>query len=330
MTEYYATPTGAGLKNGLSWANAYDATAVQTAMGTDGNVIYLYTGTYTLTNTRSVQAILRGVLDQQTPPTLAIRTGRPTVACGSYYLNLNGGVAEGIECTGNGGWTVRNYSNGLLINSGVSNTNASGKCVEDVYGGFSAESCDFTATGANSIGLALSGRFVRCRFRCANVAINSSCTAQECLFVNCGKGINIGTSSRGYYDRNTFYGCGVAIDSTSTSSARDCITNNLFDACQIAIRYAVANAVFADWNNFHGNGTDAVNLLLRSHNTFADPLFADAANGDFRLRSDSPCRRAGQNMIYASDDIVGACQGAWQHPGGVPMIGSPFIRRGAA
>jgi hypothetical protein len=70
--------------------------------------------------------------------------------------------------------------------------------------------------------------------------------------------------------------------------------------------------LFLDYNLFYNNTSGNRGFIAGAHDLATDPLFMDAANGDFRLQAGSPCINAG----YPSGDI-GALQRA---QGTIPAV----------
>jgi hypothetical protein len=73
-------------------------------------------------------------------------------------------------------------------------------------------------------------------------------------------------------------------------------------------------AIWAGYNDSNGDINDANSII-------ADPLFANAAGGDFRLLPDSPCVNTGQR-----DSADGySSMGAWQQKQRGSMLGAMHV-----
>jgi len=77
---------------------------------------------------------------------------------------------------------------------------------------------------------------------------------------------------------------------TSDTTVTDCIiTNNHLYGIDTT-NAVVVNVDYSDvWNNTSGNYDDLTKIIVGSHCISVDPMFANAAGGDFHLRPGSPC-----------------------------------------
>jgi hypothetical protein len=97
----------------------------------------------------------------------------------------------------------------------------------------------------------------------------------------------------------------IAVGVTLTSLAKSSmVINNIIVGCTTSISDA-ATIVFGGWNCFYNNGT---NWTLRDGDIVADPQFMDAPNGDFRLKSTSPCLNAGMPTLSSGYTDIGTWQ----------------------
>lgn len=92
---------------------------------------------------------------------------------------------------------------------------------------------------------------------------------------------------------NVFYDNDIGVDILSL--ARSMIFNNIFKdnstygfSCGAGLAYYLV-----DHNCWHGNGADLNNFTKGPNAINEDPLFVNAAAGDFRLKPQSPCRDTG-------------------------------------
>lgn len=114
------------------------------------------------------------------------------------------------------------------------------------------------------------GTLVNCRLVGNAVTYGAGGGAGRCTLSNCTVTLNTGT-----------YGAGVAVSTLVNcivwANTQGAATNNYSSTCSLA--YTCTAPLPAS-----GEG-----------NISEDPLFADAASGDFRLRQGSPCIDAGTN-----------------------------------
>jgi hypothetical protein len=82
------------------------------------------------------------------------------------------------------------------------------------------------------------------------------------------------------------------------------IYNNIITGCAISIYGATGNNNLSGWNCLYNN---TANWTLHTGDITSDPLFVDAINGDFRLKSASPC--------------INTCKPAY-YPGGKASMGA--------
>lgn len=121
-----------------------------------------------------------------------------------------------------------------------------------------------------------------------------------------------GAGSCALVSGNTFYGAttyGVLLDGANTAKA----FNNIFCLAPGAIGIysrSGGSLVYNDYNCFiETDGTPLTPVgteyaggeapVIGEHSIEVDPLFVDAGNNNFRLQSDSPCRRVGHPTIGA-------------------------------
>ncbi len=129
-------------------------------------------------------------------------------------------------------------------------------------------------------------------------------------------GLNIAGSCDGIVNNNTFVNVsGNALGYGGGASDVTEARNNIFVGNTTGIGVS-AGTVDNDYNDFFNNGTDISGDSTGGNATSHDPLFTDAANGDFSLQAGSPSIDAGDPAFELPLACGGGCvidQGAIEH-----------------
>ncbi len=114
-----------------------------------------------------------------------------------------------------------------------------------------------------------------------------------------------GSWIRGYVDdqiyNNTFYNVtgNVIVATALTGNANPVVKNNIFANCGPALDGHDAGCTIVNSNNLFYNTTPTTGCaVLGENNVTGDPLFIDAANGDFRISDQSPAVNAGVDVGF--------------------------------
>ncbi|MBB3838372.1 hypothetical protein FHS57_002377 [Runella defluvii] len=289
---FYVKANATGANNGSSWADAYTSLQDALAVTCSGAQIWVAAGTYkpdqgigyTLGNRshsfsmKSGVAIYGGFSGTETQH--AQRNWRTNVTTLSGDIGMSGNNGDNSHSV------ITNYGTNSVIVDGftVTQANATPPAGNLIGGGI--YNVGSSPTIRNCIFSNNTGNY-------ANAGIFNENTGTptiiNCLFIN-----NVGTLySSGVFNFNggvditncTFYGNHTAIINQGGNllSVRNCIlwgNNNSFNILAAAATSTVANSII------RGDWSDTGNL-----NT--DPLFVNAASGDFRLQPCSPAINAG-------------------------------------
>jgi len=105
------------------------------------------------------------------------------------------------------------------------------------------------------------------------------------------------TGGTNYFTNNTFY-ANTASQSGGAlyfDNRQDHVLNNIF---WNNTANSSSSASGADFTFYNSNGSTFLNNIYQTGSDPIDPLFNDAANGDFSLTDNSPCINAGDNAHY--------------------------------
>lgn len=104
---------------------------------------------------------------------------------------------------------------------------------------------------------------------------------------------------------NTVYGCGNSGLEVTDADTRIFLMNNIFQdngnaAGEYNVEFVAGSAEIAGWHGYNifnhaggGGGANLSGLTATATELTSDPLFVDAAGGDFSLKAGSPAKRAG-------------------------------------
>lgn len=223
---------------------------------------------------------------------------------------------------GDGNATILSYGEGSSF-TGITMTGTTSYLVR---GNGAVRTADWSLCtfrdAALGIGFAEDGStFDRCIFDTIAGALANSPTKAftftACLVVDCAEGLRVPQS---LVEQTTVEGCtagsyGIYADTVRSSIAAD-------NAATVAgIRWATAEAS----NCSHGHSTNFYATPSASSIT-SDPVFIDAAGGDYGLSPASPCRAAGTTPTAATVDLAGVLfaspysMGAYQFVDATPPV----------
>jgi len=340
----YATPAGAGNKDGTDWDNAYSVTELGANIngGEAGDIFYIYTGTYSLvqiaangdgTAASPIQVI--GVSDQEATPAEAMGNDRPLIALGASYWycddqwQLRNMRFESTNAVG-----IRNDLAGIFYNCHALNDSATVDLPAFNPGGAPGKgviiSSAAKSTNGYAIKLATASESWFCYTYDSSVGIYHS-TSYNSSYGNiadgCTTGISVAAISGGRILNNTIYDCTTGIN--FADQQQHVAVNNILKDCTTGISSAAAGdgGIWIDYNCYDGNTADVTNLTKGIHAVTDDPLLTAPDSDDFTLGSGSPCLDAGAQPMGAllvgdyminigadQDDVAaGGGGGAWGH-----------------
>ena len=327
-TDMYVLPAGAGLKNGLSWANAFSPTELETDMETlsePGDRYFVMGGVGDYNIVSNIQALRNGT------PVLPIciygvkpgTTNEPPVESdwaerdNRPYFNM--GAAAGIFFRVQHNWDIRNVrlrKSGALINGFAMRLDTGGYVINcklenittgigdswGLYnkggsGGTTIIDCELVCT--NGYAASLEGSKVY-----ASYAHDSRVGYQidggynfviSCIANNMTEsGIYIPESSYALFLGNTLNNCFRGIDNETVVTGYCSIMNNCLSNCTTGIHFdSAVLGNFVDWNNYWNNGTDVNNVVKGPNAMAVDPQYINAVGGDLSLNTASALIRAG-------------------------------------
>jgi hypothetical protein len=303
----YVTQTGAGLKDGSNWANAYDNTQLQTALAAGPNEIWVAAGTYKPSTAadRTISFVMKngvalygGFAGTETELSQRDIGANPTI--------LSGDIGTSGVSTDNSYHVVYNNQNGLTNNAVLD-----GFTIKDGY----ADGSYPHNSGAGIFLYQSSPAIINCTVRSNSAAFEGGGVFifySVPALLNCQITDNVGGGiSIDGYSALTITNCTIAKNTSGLNSrggiytrSIDLILNNCivwgntsgYDGHQIYVWSGTCTLNYS----CYANGTSDITLgtgtfTATNNNITSDPLFADTANKDYRLLISSPCLDTGFN-----------------------------------
>lgn len=192
------------------------------------------------------------------------------------------------EITGNGGDGIELFSPNFLIDGNTITGNSDSgiqATVDSLVGTISNNviSGNLGPTGGLTIG--------------GGAGYHKQTISSNLISDNNGIGIQVhgATNDSIYIANNTFYNTGLAIANVNAQSHYVSVTHNIISFGSIALfSFPGVGTVEFSCNDIFGNADNSISGIDLGDNFSEDPVFCDAAGGDFGLSRYSPC-------------LVGAC-----------------------
>jgi hypothetical protein len=314
-TDYYVTTTGAGSKNGLSWANAFSWAEFETdAEGSAeaGDRYFFEEGTYTLTQdfvslqdgTAIAPIEIIGVKSGTTneppvPSDWADGDNCPLWASSTYDLDMdNYWIIWNIRITTTHDPGITIDHGAFYINVKVTQTGAGA----DAFVGYSGENyidCEASASSGIAFAMNINANATGCYAHDSTTGfskVGDGGSLKYCIADTCTTGLNVVSNDNFSVTNNVFYNNTTGISGNVGSRnvfLSNAITNNATGASWITEQ----KCSVWDYNNWYSNSVQDVSNVAKGPNaTAVDPKYADAPNGDFSLDADSDMIDAGFNI----------------------------------
>lgn len=320
-TDMYVTTTGAGTKSGLSWANAFSLTELETDMEASAEVgdrYFIKEGTYTfasdistaLDGSVSANIHLIGVTSATTaePPTSsdwATGNNRPLFSQGTYLFVVDDSWSlHHMRFLGSAAIVV-NMGDRCIVNNIYVENNSSTAGREAIILGFYGTlfNSEFISTNGHAIDPAsahINGCYIHDSVR--GIDGGDIIIVHSIIDTCSGEGIVTGTSMA--ILNCTIYNCGTGILGSQFQYGIS-ILNTVIDNCTDGFKSHNFGTVYSNWfidynnwsNNTHDmswdNGASEDNSAKGPNDTANAPSFANAAAGDFSLGDTSNLIDAG-------------------------------------
>lgn len=323
------TPTGAGLKDGSDWVNAFDEPAFEVFVEgggiAAGDIIFIMDGSYILDSDvvfsvpgTSISPIaLIGVKAGTTNVGAAIvysdwsrdSADRPFIDCATFQLSTGAfTIARNIFMQGSDTYVLAMSDDCLIENCKLDQDvgDPAGKYCTILNTGSRCINNELTSANAHGIN---SGNDVIYLFNYFHdfpngtaVLISTAGSACFNIFDTCNIGISSSSKDNMLYLNNTFYACGKGVGE-SNGWAIACV-NNLLEGCTVnGFVWSTPTDSNFFWKN-HGDdlrntdmwsGVDVTTVFQDYEVTAGDPLFT-LPGSDFSLQEGSPVEGDGMSV----------------------------------
>jgi hypothetical protein len=261
------------------------------------------TGTMTLTGAIAIDAdgtaVLPVTVRGMSSAGTANPTGndRPLIASGTYgpsNFNASYWIWEDVRFTGTGSQCLRIGGSTRVRRCSAYNSSTTADR-SAFYGSQYASFSDCEAQSAYGIGFNCSGSAGQYLTRCyihdcnqgagspAGITCNSYAFADSCIIDTCSVGIVCAANAMIVPSHCTIYGCPVCISGTTAYNV--IAENNIFAGAagtEDGPTWTTAQPInWWDYNCHYNLDPDRTNVAAGAHDFDADPLFTNAANGDF-------------------------------------------------
>ena len=294
-SNWYVTTNGNDAAAGTNWATAKLTIQAAIEAATNGNTVWVSNGVYAtggVTNYPAGSILTNRVVINKAIAVRSVNGLGATVIRGAWDpSSTNGRGDAAVRCAyvANGG-TLSGFTltNGATrkIDSTLTETRGGGVC--GLFSG-NINDCLMVGNTANVGGGAFGGTLNRCRLtrNCAGSGGGSSdATLNHCLLTGNSASDGGGGTSGGTLNNCTVVGNAGLRFGGGVGYCR------LYN-CLV---YSNAAPISPNWHLLYGiNNSCTTPDPGGTNNITADPQFADAAAGDYRLRASSPCIDAGDN-----------------------------------
>ena len=308
----YVSAAANGSANGSSWADAKTDLAAAVTGARTGDDVWVAAGTYGPIELRSGVRIIGGFTGTESSASASDPNANRTIISG-------GGTSRCVTGVNNDASAVLR---GFSIQSGfvAMPKNGAGMFLENSNA--TIINCEFTNNRAEAVGGAVanwigSPTFVSCTFHNNDGGLGGGAVLNRRLgkpsFVNClffrNRGME-GGAVAAFEGEPTFTNCTFAENTASVKSGGAVFDNQgraKFRNCILWRNVAVESGTHAIFNSPTADGDSSLihcavqNGWLGAGNISADPLFVNAAAGDYRLQTGSPCRDAGDSSYLPND-----------------------------
>lgn len=269
-----------------------------------GNVIYIKSGTYTIgeniaqTTDGSLSNPIWIIGYTTVRNDVCVGDDRPFFVCnnyqfffGDYLIHKNLRITSAYT----NAYFVGQYN--LVYNCKSVQTGAATRQAFVSTGRATFIACEAVSTNGEAFSLPGLCKAISCYVH--DSAIGFKMTGQSNAIIGtvieaCTTGVVTGGFEGLFLLNNTIYNCTVGIP--GTTAAWNCFLNNIITDCATGASWTSSKPIDLWDYNCWNNTVDCVNVTKGPHDITADPKLKDPANGDFTLKSGSPCFGAGLSL----------------------------------